>query len=153
MNAAARHRVPAPTANFATADHANLVEAKDNLQRARSRVRVLMDMGKITQDPNAKDGDEGRVWLCEGVAAKKAWGEYIRWSSDVDHWARRLAESKAQSVDVDAVHREVAAARSVEVQADYSRFLGEREAGSDDDETGGESAAAPPTDMPEPPPF
>jgi hypothetical protein len=153
VNSSARRRVPAPTTNFATADHANLVEAKDNLQRAMARVRVLMDMGKITQDPNTKDGEGVVVWLCEGLPAKKAWGEYIRWSSDVDHWARRLADSKAQAVDVDAVHREVTAARSVEVQADYSRFLGERDAGSDDDEPGPESAAAPTADVPDPPPF
>lgn len=130
MNTATRRRVPAPNTNFATADHANLVEAKDHLQRARSRVSALMDQGQITQDPNAKDGE--RVWLCEGMAAKKAWGDYIRWSSDVDHWSRRLAESRAQTVDADAVHREAAAARAAEVQADYSRILGEREVGDDD---------------------
>lgn len=151
MNASPRPRVPAPSTNFATADHANLVEAKDNLQRAMSRVRVLMDQGRITQDPNAKDGE--RAWLCDGVAAKKAWGEYIRWSSDVDHWARRLAESNAQDVDANAVHREVAAARSAYVQADYSRILGERDAGSYEDEVATDGPSAPSSDGPEPPPF
>jgi hypothetical protein len=92
--------VPRPQSveDYIDAYKANLDEARYELQAAAQRVQVLRDQGLIADVPDPDTRELRRV--CKGETAKKAWGVFVRWSSDVEHWRARLREASADGFEL-----------------------------------------------------
>lgn len=88
-----RSGVPMPqtAAEYAACYRVNLAEARGKLHAALEAVRRLRATGDISDDP------EEFTVRCNGEVAAKAWGAFVRWNSDTEHWSMRLAEAEAEA--------------------------------------------------------
>ena len=88
-----RRDIPMPKtpADYAECYRANLAEARDRLRFAVRAVKLLRQAGDIYTDA------ETHTTRCKGTEAEKAWGDFVRWNSDAEHWGRLLAESQAEA--------------------------------------------------------
>lgn len=86
-------KIPRPVteADYAACYRANLEEARGNLERAQERFRALVRAGTITE--NADDRKLGK-WRFADANAAKAYGDVVRWQSDLNHWHTRMTQAE-----------------------------------------------------------
>jgi hypothetical protein len=73
-------------APFIESYKANLDEATVKLRAAAARVENLRAAELIYRD------DEG-ITRCKGVEAGRAYGDFVRWNSDWEHWRDRVRQA------------------------------------------------------------
>ena len=103
---------PQTEADYAACYRHNVVEARDELNRALEHFDRLKTAGQITESADAKGG-----YVFDGPMGKKAFGAVVKWRAELEHWHVRMVEAE----------------RRARIAAPDSRLPPEREPGDDTD--------------------